>query len=346
MSTAPTYVPSPTPDLAKIERALISVSDKTGLVELGKALAAHGVAILSTGGSAKTLRDAGVEVIEVSDHTGFPEIMDGRVKTLQPAIHGGILARRTDTGHAKAMSDHKIAAIDLVVVNLYPVRGDGGARRGLRDLRREHRHRRAGADPRLGQEPRLRHRRRRSRRLYIGARRARGAQGATTLALRRKLAAKAYARTAAYDSAIATWFARQQRETFPEQLTIAAERVQILRYGENPHQQAAFYADGSKRPGVATARQVQGKELSYKQHQRHRRGLRVRGRVQRARRRRDQARQPERRGDRGRPVQRLSQGLCLRPGIDLRRHRRGQSHARGGDGDRPRQAFPRSDHRA
>ena len=120
MSAAPHYVPSPTPDLAKIERALISVSDKQGLVELGKALAAQGVAILSTGGSAKTLRDAGVEVIEVSDHTGFPEIMDGRVKTLQPAIHGGILARRTDTGHAKAMSDHKIAGIDLVVVNLYP----------------------------------------------------------------------------------------------------------------------------------------------------------------------------------------------------------------------------------
>ena len=120
MSASPQYIPSPTPDLAKIGRALISVSDKTGLVELGKALAAHGVEILSTGGSAKSLREAGVKVIEVSDHTGFPEIMDGRVKTLQPAIHGGILARRTDGGHAKAMSDHKIAAIDLVVVNLYP----------------------------------------------------------------------------------------------------------------------------------------------------------------------------------------------------------------------------------
>src|SRR4029079_12501602 len=120
MPVAPQYVPSPTPDLAKIGRALISVSDKAGLVELGKALAAHGVAILSTGGSAKALREAGVEVIEVSDHTGFPEIMDGRVKTLQPAIHGGILARRTDSGHAQALSDHKIAAIDLVVVNLYP----------------------------------------------------------------------------------------------------------------------------------------------------------------------------------------------------------------------------------
>ena len=171
-------------------------------------------------------------------------------------------------------------------------------------------------------------------------------KGATTLALRRKLAAKAYARTAAYNSAIATWFARQQGETFPERLTLAAERVQILRYGENPHQQAAFYADGSKRPGVATARQVQGKELSLQQHQRHRRGLRMRRRVQRAGGRRDQARQPVRRGDRARPVQRLSQGLCLRSGVDLWRHRRGQPHARSGDRDRPRQALPRSDHRA
>src|ERR1700761_1888974 len=120
MSASPSFTPSPTPDLAKVTRALISVSDKEGLLELGKALAGHGIEILSTGGSAKSLRDAGLEVIEVSDHTGFPEIMDGRVKTLQPAIHGGILARRTDKGHAQAMTDHRIAPIDLVVVNLYP----------------------------------------------------------------------------------------------------------------------------------------------------------------------------------------------------------------------------------
>src|SRR5690349_9247034 len=120
MAASPQYKPSPTPDLARIERALISVSDKQGLVELGKALAGHGIEILSTGGSAKALRDAGLKVVEVSDHTGFPEIMDGRVKTLQPSIHGGILARRTDKGHAQAMSDHRIAPIDLVVSNLYP----------------------------------------------------------------------------------------------------------------------------------------------------------------------------------------------------------------------------------
>jgi len=268
MSAAPHYVPSPTPDLAKIERALISVSDKQGLVELGKALAAHGVAILSTGGSAKTLRDAGVEVIEVSDHTGFPEIMDGRVKTLQPAIHGGILARRTDKGHAQAMSDHKIAAIDLVVVNLYPfeatvARGadfptsieniDIGGPALIRASAKNHDFVTVVVDP-----------------ADYGAviDELKANKGATTLALRRKLAAKAYARTAAYDSAIATWFAQQQGELFPERLTLSAERVQVLRYGENPHQKAAFYAAG-RRHRAPTA----GQGAFLQQHQRHRGGL-------------------------------------------------------------------------
>src|SRR5581483_289644 len=263
MSAAPQYVPSPTPDLAKIERALISVSDKTGLVELGKALAAHGVAILSTGGSAKTLREAGVEVIEVSDHTGFPEIMDGRVKTLQPSIHGGILARRTDKAHAKAMADHKIAPIDLVVSNLYPfeatvARGadyatcveniDIGGPALIRASAKNHDFVTIVVDPA-------------DYKAVLDEMAAH--KGATTLDLRKKLAAKAYARTAAYDSAISRWFAQQQGETFPESLTISATRLQTLRYGENPHQKAAFYADGSRRPGVATARMVQGKELSY-----------------------------------------------------------------------------------
>src|ERR1700759_2685032 len=194
MSAAPHYVPSPTPDLAKIERALISVSDKQGLVELGKALAAHGVAILSTGGSAKTLRDAGLKVIEVSDHTGFPEIMDGRVKTLQPSIHGGILARRHDAGHKKAMSDHKIAGTDLVVVNLYPfeatvARGadfptcveniDIGGPALIRASAKNHAFVTVVVDPADYAkviEEMIAH------------------KGATTLALRRGLAAKAYAR--------------------------------------------------------------------------------------------------------------------------------------------------------
>src|SRR5215470_11956338 len=263
MSASPRYVPSPTPDLARIERALISVSDKEGLVELGRALAQHNIEILSTGGSAKALREAGLSVVEVSDHTGFPEIMDGRVKTLQPAIHGGILARRTDAGHQKAMRDHKIAGIDLVVVNLYPfeatvARGadfptaveniDIGGPALIRASAKNHDFVTVVVDP--------------ADYAAVIAELA-AHQGATTLALRRKLAAKAFARTAAYDSAIATWFAQQRGETFPERLTLTAERVQALRYGENPHQKAAFYSDGTKRPGVATARQLQGKELSY-----------------------------------------------------------------------------------
>ncbi|MFO1079893.1 MAG: bifunctional phosphoribosylaminoimidazolecarboxamide formyltransferase/IMP cyclohydrolase [Reyranellaceae bacterium] len=263
MSAPASYVPSPTPDLARIERALISVSDKAGLIELGRALAGHGIEILSTGGSAKALREAGLAVVEVSDHTGFPEIMDGRVKTLQPSIHGGILARRTDPGHRQAMTDHRIAGIDLVVVNLYPfeetvARGadfatcveniDIGGPALIRASAKNHDFVTVVVDP--------------ADYAALAAELAANA-GATTLVLRRRLAAKAYARTASYDSAIAGWFARQQGETFPERLTLAAERMQVLRYGENPHQQAAFYADGSRRPGVATARIVQGKELSY-----------------------------------------------------------------------------------
>ena len=263
MSASPHYVPSPTPDLARIGRALISVSDKQGLIELGKALALHNVEILSTGGSAKALREAGLKVVEVSEHTGFPEIMDGRVKTLQPAIHGGILARRTDSGHKQAMEDHKIAGIDLVVVNLYPfeatvARGadfptcveniDIGGPALIRAAAKNHDFVTIVVDPA-------------DYAAVIAEMNAQ--QGATNLALRRKLAAKAYARTASYDAAIASWFARRQGEAFPERLTITAERVQTLRYGENPHQQAAFYSDGSKRPGIATARIVQGKELSY-----------------------------------------------------------------------------------
>jgi phosphoribosylaminoimidazolecarboxamide formyltransferase/IMP cyclohydrolase len=263
MSASPTYVPSPTPDLAPVKRALISVSDKAGLLELGQALAKLGVEILSTGGSAKALRDAGIKVVEVSDYTGFPEIMDGRVKTLQPSIHGGILARRTDKGHQKAMADHKISGIDLVVSNLYPfeatvARGadfatcveniDIGGPALIRASAKNHDFVTIVVDPAD----------------YAAVLdELKANKGATTLALRRKLAAKAYARTASYDSAIANWFTKQQGETFPERLTISAERVQMLRYGENAHQQAAFYSDGSKRPGVATARIVQGKELSY-----------------------------------------------------------------------------------
>ncbi|HSE80039.1 MAG TPA: bifunctional phosphoribosylaminoimidazolecarboxamide formyltransferase/IMP cyclohydrolase [Alphaproteobacteria bacterium] len=247
----------------KIRRALVSVSDKTGLVELGRNLARHGVEILSTGGSAQALGAAGVSVVEVSEHTGFPEIMDGRVKTLHPTIHGGILARRDDEAHVAAMRRHKIAAIDLVVVNLYPFEDaaakgaefadcvetiDIGGPALIRAAAKNHQFVAVVVDP--ADYPTL-----------IAEMDAH--DGATTLALRRKLAAAAYARTGAYDAAISRWFAGQTGDAFPRRIVLAGELRQGLRYGENPHQRAAFYADGTIRPGVATARQLQGKELSY-----------------------------------------------------------------------------------
>ena len=247
-----------------IRRALISVSDKSGLADLGKALDRAGVEILSTGGSAKALSDAGVAVKEVSAHTGFPEIMDGRVKTLHPAIHGGILARRDLASHRQAMEEHGIAPIDLVVVNLYPFRetvaGGGdwdacienidiGGPAMVRAAAKNHGDVAIVTDP-ADYAPLL----------------AELAEGGTTLALRRRLARKAYSHTAAYDSAISTWMAEQEGETFPESVTFAGARAQVLRYGENPHQEAALYLDSAarpRRPGVASARQLQGKELSY-----------------------------------------------------------------------------------
>jgi phosphoribosylaminoimidazolecarboxamide formyltransferase/IMP cyclohydrolase len=246
-----------------IARALISVSDKTGLAELGAALAEAGVEILSTGGSAKALRDAGVPVTEVADHTGFPEIMDGRVKTLHPKIHGGLLARRGHAGDEAAMAAHDIGAIDLVAINLYPFEAtvaaganyatcveniDIGGPAMIRAAAKNHAAVTIVTDPAdyAG---------------VIDAMKANG--GATTLDLRQRLAAKAYARTAAYDAAITRWLSGELGDTFPETWVTAGTRQQILRYGENPHQSAALYLGGPGRPGVATATQVQGKELSY-----------------------------------------------------------------------------------
>ena len=246
-----------------IARALLSVSDKTGLVEFAIALAERGVELLSTGGTAKALRDAGLKVIEVADHTGSPEILDGRVKTLHPKVHGGLLGRRDVADHVAQMKEHGIGNIDLVVVNLYPfeatvARGadwdetieniDIGGPAMIRSAAKNHDHVTVVVDPSDYQA-------------VLADLAAHG--GATTLPLRRKLAAKAYARTAAYDAAISGWFARQLDDTFPERLSLAGERAAILRYGENPHQSAALYVTGEKRPGVATAKQLQGKELSY-----------------------------------------------------------------------------------
>jgi phosphoribosylaminoimidazolecarboxamide formyltransferase/IMP cyclohydrolase len=248
-------------DVVPIRRALISVSDKSGLVPFAQALAARGVEILSTGGSAKVLRDAGVPVKEVSDHTGFPEIMDGRVKTLVPQIHGGILGRRDVPEHMEQMRVHDIAPIDLVAVNLYPfeetvAKGapfedcveniDIGGPALIRAAAKNHDFVAVLTDPEQ----------------YDDVLAELAASGGTSLGLRRRLAGEAYARTASYDAAIGAWFAKQQAEGFPKRLTIAGTLRQGLRYGENPHQAAAFYVSDSRR-GVATAIQVQGKELSY-----------------------------------------------------------------------------------
>jgi phosphoribosylaminoimidazolecarboxamide formyltransferase/IMP cyclohydrolase len=249
-------------DILPIRRALLSVSDKAGLVEFGRFLAARGTEILSTGGTAKTLREAGVPVTDVSDHTGFPEILDGRVKTLVPQVHGGILGRRDSADHLAQMAQHAIAPIDLVAVNLYPFEATVTAGAGFEDcienidiggpaMIRSAAKNHAGVA--VLTEP-----------AHFGQVQAEiAATGGTTAALRRRLAAAAFARTAAYDAAISGWFARQQGQDFPPRLTLPGVLRQGLRYGENPHQSAAFYVDGTDRPGIATARQVQGKELSY-----------------------------------------------------------------------------------
>ena len=246
-----------------IRRALISVSDKTGLATLGKFLSDAGVEILSTGGTAKALRDIGVGVKDVSEHTQFPEILDGRVKTIHPKIHGGILGIRDNTTHQDALAVHQIALIDLVVVNLYPFEQtvssgadfntcieniDIGGPSLIRAAAKNHR------DVTVVVE---------SSDYTVVMEEMAANGGATTGTLRQRLAAKAYALTSAYDSVIANWFNVQVGEIFPERLTVSAKRQKNLRYGENPHLASAFYSGGITRPGVANARQVQGKELSY-----------------------------------------------------------------------------------
>ncbi len=249
-------------DIVPIRRALLSVSDKTGLVEFARALAAQGAEILSTGGSAKALREGGVAVREVSDYSGFPEILDGRVKTLVPAVHGGLLGRRDLPEHVEQMRRHNIAPIDLVSVTLYPFEAtvakggseaecieniDIGGPAMIRSAAKNHAFVTVLTDPAQ----------------YASVLAEIAESGGTRFALRRSLAGQAYARTAAYDAAISGWFAEKRGETFPERLAIAGSLRQRLRYGENPHQEAAFYVSGAGRPGVANAVQVQGKELSY-----------------------------------------------------------------------------------
>lgn len=252
-----------TDHLRRVTRALLSVSDKTGLIEFAQALAAHDVELVSTGGTAKAIAAAGLEVKDVSELTGFPEMMDGRVKTLHPKVHGGLLAIRDNKEHAEAMEAHGIAPIDLLVVNLYPFEATVDKGAGFEDCIEN-------ID--IGGPAMIRAAAKNHDDVAVVVEaedykavldELAANKGATTLKLRRRLAAKAYARTAAYDAAISNWFNRQIEIDAPDFRAFGGRLIQSLRYGENPHQTAAFYATPDKRPGVATARQLQGKELSY-----------------------------------------------------------------------------------
>jgi len=248
----------PTP----VRRALLSVSDKTGLEEFARRLAAANIELISTGGTAATLRNAGLAVRDVSEITDFPEMMDGRIKTLHPRVHGGLLALRDNADHRQSMSDHGIGDIDLLVVNLYPfeetVRAGGdydacvenidiGGPAMIRAAAKNHRFVGVVTDPAD---------------YDVAAGEIESTNGLSE-ATRKRLALKAFAMTAAYDSAIASWFRDQTGESYTQNFSIGGRLASELRYGENPHQTAAFYKTGDARPGVATARQVQGKALSY-----------------------------------------------------------------------------------
>ncbi|MEM1370861.1 MAG: bifunctional phosphoribosylaminoimidazolecarboxamide formyltransferase/IMP cyclohydrolase [Pseudomonadota bacterium] len=261
--------------LRKVSRALLSVSDKTGLIPLAQQLAARGIELVSTGGTAKALSQAGLDVRDVSALTGFPEMMDGRLKTLHPRVHGGLLAVRDNDEHAASARDHDIAMIDLLVVNLYPFEQtvandspfedcieniDIGGPAMIRAAAKNHDAVTVvvdAADYEVLIAELTKH------------------DGCTSLGMRRSLAGKAYAKTAAYDTAVAQWFADQNDDGvlettsppetvgLPQMIGLSGQKLADLRYGENSHQKAAFYAVGKSRPGVATAVQHQGKALSY-----------------------------------------------------------------------------------
>jgi len=250
-------------DPKRVTRALLSVSDKTGLVDFARALHERGIVLVSTGGTHKALTEAGLPVKDVSDVTGFPEMMDGRVKTLHPSVHGGLLGIRANPEHQAAMLAHGIQPIDLLVVNLYPFEATVAANKPYDDCIEN-------ID--IGGPAMIRAAAKNHGDVAVVVDGADYAavladldahDGAVTLTLRRRLAQKAYARTAAYDAAISNWFARELGEETPPFRALGGSIAEVLRYGENPHQSAAFYRTPENRPGVATARQVQGKQLSY-----------------------------------------------------------------------------------
>ena len=336
-------------DLAPIGRALISVSDKTGLVELGKALEARGIELVSTGGTAAALAKGGLKVVDVANLTGFPEMMDGRLKTLHPRVHGGLLAIRGEPAHQAAMIANGIAPIDLLIVNLYPFEDalrraapfdemieniDIGGPAMIRAAAKNHADVAVIVD--VADYARL-----------LEEMAANG--GATRLAFRRALAQKAFARTAAYDSAISNWFAREIGETAPAWRTFGGKLASALRYGENPHQSAAFYVGPESRPGVATARQLQGKELSYNNLNDTDAAFELVAEFapeESAAVGDHQARQSLRRRGRRDPARSLREGAVVRSGLGLRRRRRAQPHARRGGGAQDRRDLHRGHHRA
>jgi phosphoribosylaminoimidazolecarboxamide formyltransferase/IMP cyclohydrolase len=248
--------------IVPIKRALLSVFDKTGMAEFATELAGLGVELVSTGGTHKLIAETGTKVRDISDLTGFPEMMDGRVKTLHPKVHGGLLSVRDNPAHKASMDEHGIGGIDLVVVNLYPFEAtiakgasydetieniDIGGPAMIRSAAKNHAYVTVVVDPSD----------------YAQVIASLRATGGVPYQLRQKLAAKAYARTANYDAAISNWFAKTLDYADMPWRSFSGQLTEVLRYGENPHQQAAFYRTGEARPGVATARQVQGKSLSY-----------------------------------------------------------------------------------
>ena len=260
MPAAPDFPPAP--DAVRPVRALISLSDKSGLEDVARALHDLGVELVSTGGTRAAIDKAGLPVRDVADLTGFPEMMDGRVKTLHPVVHGGLLGVRNAPAHAAAMEQHGIGPIDIAWIDLYPFEStvesgagfeacieniDIGGPAMIRSAAKNHGHVAVCVDRDAMDQ-------------VIDALKA---DGATSLALRKQLAARAFARTAAYDAAVSTWFADRVEDPAPVRKSIAGSLAQTLRYGENPHQSGAFYRTADRRPGVANARQLQGKELGY-----------------------------------------------------------------------------------
>ena len=332
-------------DLAPIGRALISVSDKTGLIELARALAARGIELVSTGGTAAALAKAGLKVADVAELTGFPEMMDGRLKTLHPRVHGGLLAIRGEPAHQAAMLANGIAPIDLLIVNLYPFEEalhraapfdemieniDIGGPAMIRGAAKNHADVAVIVDV-ADYAP------------LLDELAANG--GATRQSFRRGLAQKAFARTAAYDAAISNWFAHEIGEPAPAWRAFGGKLASALRYGENPHQRAAFYVGPEQRAGVATARQAQGKELSYNNLNDTDAAYELVAEFDPAESRRcgdHQARQSVRRGGRRDAAGSLREGAVVRSGVGLRRRRGAEPQARRGGGeDRSSRSSPR-----